>query len=477
MSVTSPRRSGRSPRLLALLALFMPGIAACDSAEKQGQSCPEGSGSVFVEDGPDGPGCYCPAGTVANATATQCLPGSSCAPFGRAEGGVCVDIDECQEGTAGCDANAICTNKPNAAPTCACKPDFSGDGTTCTFSGDCGAFARPVDDACIDIDECQEDTAGCAATATCRNNDKAPPTCTCPANNAGDGKTCIPCEAGQKPSGNACVDVDECADGLDNCAETGSVCTNLSPGFSCRCKAPFVGDGTTCACPSGQEPSGAASCVDIDECARDLDDCDPNATCRNTFPGFTCKCKLGFDGDGQHCLPVVCPPGYEFKTSGTFAGTCQDIDECFTDTDGCDANQICINLRGSFRCDCMSSSFVKDADGHCVCKPGYAPNGANSCSDINECTNNVAGCSANATCTNLDGGALCRCKPGFQGDGKTCDPTPCAAGYQTAPSGTGCVDANECALGVAGCSANADCFNTVGSFTCRCKEGYTGNGQ
>ena len=36
-------------------------------------------------------------------------------------------------------------------------------------------------------------------------------------------------------------------------------------------------------------------------------------------------------------------------------------------------------------------------------------------------------------------------------------------------------DINECSTG--GCEANADCTNTVGSFSCSCKSGYHGDGK
>ena len=42
---------------------------------------------------------------------------------------------------------------------------------------------------------------------------------------------------------------------------------------------------------------------------------------------------------------------------------------------------------------------------------------------MDECTNGFAECSANATCTNTIGSYSCVCKSGFSGDGKTCTPT------------------------------------------------------
>ena len=37
-------------------------------------------------------------------------------------------------------------------------------------------------------------------------------------------------------------------------------------------------------------------------------------------------------------------------------------------------------------------------------------------------------------------------------------------------------DTDECLTNNGGCSADASCSNAVGSFTCTCKSGYTGDG-
>ena len=48
-----------------------------------------------------------------------------------------------------------------------------------------------------------------------------------------------------------------------------------------------------------------SSCVyyplDVDECATNIDNCDANAECTNTFGNFMCACQSGFDGDGLTC--------------------------------------------------------------------------------------------------------------------------------------------------------------------------------
>ena len=38
-------------------------------------------------------------------------------------------------------------------------------------------------------------------------------------------------------------------------------------------------------------------------------------------------------------------------------------------------------------------------------------------------------------------------------------------------------DLDECSTYTYNCDVNANCLNTVGSYSCTCKAGYTGNGQ
>ena len=41
-----------------------------------------------------------------------------------------LDIDECSTDLRPCDENAVCTNI-DGSYSCACRPGFTGDGTTC----------------------------------------------------------------------------------------------------------------------------------------------------------------------------------------------------------------------------------------------------------------------------------------------------------------------------------------------------------
>jgi len=152
----------------------------------------------------------------------------------------------------------------------------------------------------------------------------------------------------------------------------------------------------------------------------------------------------------------------------------------------------------------------------CVCDDGYVGNPLEFCIDTNECGTDP--CDTNAQCRNTIGSFECECDAGFTGDGITCsngsggitpeptpvptpdptpDPTPapnsvvtcnpscghnancqgttciCDAGYVGDPLNF-CIDTNEC--GTTPCDINAQCRNTIGSFACDCKSGYTGDG-
>lgn len=78
--------------------------------------------------------------------------------------------------------------------------------------------------------------------------------------------------------------------------------------------------------------------------------------------------------------------------------------------------------------------------------------------DVNECENGMANCDINADCKDTDGGFTCKCRRGYEGNGVQCR------------------DVNECTEKKDNCDAHAECTNTQGSFECSCNEGYRGNG-
>ncbi|MCK6522045.1 hypothetical protein L6R49_11445 [Myxococcota bacterium] len=57
-------------------------------------------------------------------------------------------------------------------------------------------------------------------------------------------------------------------------------------------------------CDPGFEPDGAGGCQDIDECADGSDDCATDASCTNAEGSYACECPSDMFGDGFECRPI-----------------------------------------------------------------------------------------------------------------------------------------------------------------------------
>ena len=97
--------------------------------------------------------------------------------------------------------------------------------------------------------------------------------------------------------------------------------------------------------------------------------------------------------------------------------------------------------------------------------------------DIDECEVYIDGCDQD--CINTPGSFLCNCSQGFVLNeyGFTCDGE--MYGFYIIVMGSqdnliACVDLDECLSDP--CHSNATCNNTIGSFTCTCVSGYSGDG-
>uniref|UniRef100_A0A3Q1D0C1 Signal peptide, CUB and EGF-like domain-containing protein 2 n=1 Tax=Amphiprion ocellaris TaxID=80972 RepID=A0A3Q1D0C1_AMPOC len=296
------------------------------------------------------------------------------------------------------------------------------------------------------------------------------------------------------------------------------------------------------------------SSVDVDECAEALDNCSIDAICQNTLKSYKCICKSGYKGDGKHCEDVdECATDYNggcvhecINIPGNYRCTCYDgfrlahdghncldVDECSEGNGGC--QQICVNMMGSYECRCREGFLLSDNQHTCIQRPKEGP----TCMDKNH------GC-AHICRETQKGGISCECRPGFQltrnmkdckltcnygnggcqhiceetdhgpkcschmkfvlhSDGKTCvgeSPPPhllrlsdkrtcavnnggcdstchdsvtgvrcsCPVGFTLQPDRKTCKDIDECRLNNGGC--DHVCRNTVGSFECSCKKGY-----
>ncbi|XP_043322862.1 adhesion G protein-coupled receptor E5 isoform X3 [Cervus elaphus] len=123
----------------------------------------------------------------------------------------------------------------------------------------------------------------------------------------------------------------------------------------------------------------------------------------------------------------------------------------------------------ALRCPPKSSCVNGNA---CRCDPGFISSSGEiftdpleSCDDINECgPPSPMYCGSSADCQNTEGGYHCTCSPGFE-------PTSGATIFQNESENT-CQDVDECSSGKHQCDNSTVCVNTVGSYTCHCRQGW-----
>ncbi|XP_035392059.1 hemicentin-1 [Electrophorus electricus] len=249
----------------------------------------------------------------------QCF--DSC-PVGmtQAEGGVCTDIDECQDGSHLCRYSQICRNT------------IGGYGCVCPRGYHSQGVGRP----CIDIDECAQTRSPCAHQ--CRN---VPGSfrCVCPlgAILLGDGRSCAGLERGRIFSNGTGVRARLRPQLVSAVGQP--FLTQLQRQHQGASRSPRHG------CQIGYT-SKDGTCVDVNECVL-RKPC--QHACRNTPGGFQC----------------LCPSGYQLSSNGR---TCKDIDECTEQGIQCGSNQMCFNTRGGYQCldtPCPTSYLRGGSPGTC----------------------------------------------------------------------------------------------------------------
>jgi len=218
------------------------------------------------------------------------VAGDPCALAECAEGTVCVvEAGEaqctCPEGTrwngdhcseaagGGGDADSDADADADADVDGDADVDVDGDADGDGDAADCDVGFVLQGGACLDLDECADQTADCPLHSTCANTE--------------GGYDCN-CVDGFVRNGLICLDIDECADGAAGC-DANATCNNQIGSFECACNEGFVGDGLACA--------------DVDECLDGIAGCDANASCLNTPGSFTCTCNDGWLGNGLACRP------------------------------------------------------------------------------------------------------------------------------------------------------------------------------
>lgn len=209
-------------------------------------------------------------------------------------------------------------------------------------------------------------------------------------------------------------------------------CALLPCGQNATCVLGEV-SGYTCFCPAGVR--GANCNEDIDECASHT--CRNGATCINTFGSFQCICTEGFTGEstgefyGVHSskrIRKLFPITSIHHASGP---TCEeDIDECRPPEAAgqADARELssicrnggrCVNLPGSFRCDCLPEFTGRHCErlscgclnggncsaGRCVCPAGFRGAKCEQLSSKSYCEA-VKPCLNGGTCRDVDSGGF-----------------------------------------------------------------------
>ncbi|XP_069013008.1 fibulin-1-like [Embiotoca jacksoni] len=358
-------------------------------------------------------------------------------------------------------AKMCCANNTPAAtekPAVTAKPP---DGTNSCEDSDCtqlcvgdgkcscydGFLLRHDGVTCEDVNECLTGSHNCVFGKVCINTEGS---FRC--------RREISCGTGYKfTDNNYCQDIDECSLGTDSCGP-GFVCVNTAGSFRCHPKE---------TCSFGFYQDAVGSCTDINECVAHTSRCLPSQSCINTMGSYICRANT-----------VTCGWGYHLTEDGTH---CEDVDEC--QTKNVCGGHGCVNLVGSYRCECQAgfhfNSITKRCEDinecryysgqicahkcdntegsyKCSCSIGFklAPDGRN-CEDVNECEANA--CSQE--CTNVFGSYQCYCHRGYQ---------------LSDIDGIACEDIDECALPTARQVCSYNCFNIAGSFSCGCPPtGYT----
>ena len=462
----------------------------------------------------------------------------------------CTNVNECLVNNAGCKNK--CIDTPGSFK-CSCDSGFilSADGVSCVDDNECtnpnisitcdlkvskcvntiGSYScecnqnflrDPITGKCHATDQCRHDLHRCKEPAYCQTTTPGNYRCVCPDGYNLSGKY-------------RCNDINECLEDLDldflgqslkftsptkspyNTISSTTkkppicgkgFCKNTSPGYICNCFPLYTGKNCNqCKCVNGSCPldemSDKCKCdkgwtsdycdQDINECLENNGGCSHN--CSNQPGSYSCSCPMGYDLARDN-------------------KTCKDINECKRFKDICQ-NGKCINNEGSYTCEC-NQGFITDKNNqtcidvdeckdpkinncqhecqntsgsyNCVCKSGFSLNkDQTTCSDIDECSKmkilsrpelnsldqysklQTSTCNPENTqqCVNSVGSFSCICKKGYSG--QFCQYGNCPKGFK----GDKCdIDVNECKEVEGICAKAHQCRNTKGSYRCICKPGY-----
>lgn len=357
--------------------------------------------------------CTAPALCVASVEATRCR-----CPLGyldvRGDGSDCRDVNECLLPGI-CDFDGKCLNTPGSFECECAAPALVSLGNICVCAS---GYTRSSDGRCMAQDgmACESDQGclnhHCESGICCAVQCNRPPEChSAEAASCKDGKTCS-----YKPAadGIACDDAQACT--TDSKCKQGE-CTG---GRKLDCN-----DHNPCTDDSCEEPVGCrnfnskVSCDDDNPCT--LDDACNMGLCE----GQVKRC----DGDGL-CNLGSCNPdsGACTLTARADGTTCDDADSC-SQGETCAAGS-CRAPQTTCGPHATACSSAEPAN-QCSCETGFVDNTRGRCVPENDECAQQSACSPDADCEDpsaSSGDFVCKCKPGFTGDGRSCSAQDACAG-------------------------------------------------
>uniref|UniRef100_A0A2C9JE70 Cubilin n=1 Tax=Biomphalaria glabrata TaxID=6526 RepID=A0A2C9JE70_BIOGL len=369
------------------------------------------------------------------------------------------DVDECSLKLAKCSSDQMCTNT-NGSYTCDCPTGYELRNSTCENINECndrlisnctqlcidsvGSFSCQCrdgyilgdDGSCLDLDECTAKTSGCEHKC---DNTLGSFNCEC------------------FPGFVLNDDRRTCRKAQDTCESVNMTCQFDCTVFNnipqCFCKAGYI---------LGTDNS---TCIDVNECNIKGNRSDENLCtdqCNNLEGSYECSCPAG-------------------KALQIDRRTCKECDS-FHWGNNCSENCGCYPM-GSERCDPILG---------CICKPGWA--GQDCKQDVNECNYQVSPCPVNTDCINIAGSFNCQCRTGFNLVNESCEDidecssrSPCDHNCENIPGSyvcscfkgfnknrDKCEDIDECTVPLLN-KCDQICRNTLGGYACECFDGYSLN--
>ncbi|ETE61011.1 Fibrillin-2, partial [Ophiophagus hannah] len=507
----------------------------------------------------------------------SCFPGTCqnlegsfrciCPPGYEVKSESCIDIDECNEDPNIC-LFGSCTNTPGGFQ-CICPPGFviSDNGRRCFDTRQSFCFTNFENGKCS-VPKAFNTTKAKCCCSKMPGEGWGDPCELCPKEEEVAFQDLCPFGHGTIPG------IDDTREDVNECLENPGICSNghcINTDGSFRCECPLgynldytgvqcvdtdecsignpCGNGTCsnvigsfeCSCLDGFEPGPMMNCEDINECAQNPLLC--AFRCINTYGFYECTCPVGYElredqkmckdldecAEGLHdcesrgmmcknligTFMCICPPGMTRRPDGE---GCIDENECHSKPGICE-NGRCINIIGSYICECnegfQSSPSGIECIGKCCFYENIFPdNRQGFCfAEVLQTMCQMASSSRNLVTKSeccCDGGRgwgnqceicpllvttqykkLCPHGPGYTTDGRDIDECKvmpnlcrhgqcintmgsfrcfCKVGYTTDISGTSCVDLDECSQSPKPC--NFICKNTEGSYQCSCPRGY-----